>query len=92
MSSINTYEKRTTDERTISVLLKLLFDISFIALGLRPQTPTVAPPLAGFSMKSPAAYNNNTQYKLYRYYSRNRNFINHFGLYMYGETYYQIVS
>jgi hypothetical protein len=30
-------------------------------------------------------------FRLYRYYYHNRNFINNFGLYMYGETYYQIV-
>jgi hypothetical protein len=41
----------------ISVLIKLSFNISFIAPGSRPQTPVDAPPLAGFNMKSPVAYN-----------------------------------
>ncbi len=58
----NILKNGTADKRTISVLLKLSFNISFIAQGLRPQTPTVAPPLAGLSMKSPVAYNNNTHY------------------------------
>jgi len=39
----------------MSVLLTLSVNISFIALGLRPQTPADAPPLAGFNMKSPVA-------------------------------------
>ncbi len=39
----------------ISVLLTLSVNLSDIALGLRPQTPTDAPPLAEFNMKSPVA-------------------------------------
>ncbi|MFZ2411456.1 MAG: hypothetical protein WAW23_07795, partial [Candidatus Methanoperedens sp.] len=42
-------------EPQISVLLTLSVNLSDIALGLRPQTPTYAPPLAGFIMKSPVA-------------------------------------
>jgi hypothetical protein len=38
------------NEPTLSV------NISFIAPGLRPQTPAEAPQLAGFNMKSPVAY------------------------------------
>ncbi|MCZ7371744.1 MAG: hypothetical protein O8C66_14665 [Candidatus Methanoperedens sp.] len=40
----------------ISVLLTLSVSIILTALGLRPQTPTDAPPLAGFNTKSPVAY------------------------------------
>jgi len=40
----------------MSVLLTLSVNLSDIALGLRPQTPMEAPPLAGFNMKSPVAY------------------------------------
>ncbi len=46
----------------MSVLLTLSVNISFIALGLRPQTPSEAPPLAGFNIKSPVAYDHNTPY------------------------------
>ncbi len=49
-------------EPQISVLLTLSVNISFMALGLRPQTPWDAPPLAGFNMKSPVAYNHNNPY------------------------------
>ncbi|MCZ7357886.1 MAG: hypothetical protein O8C65_13235, partial [Candidatus Methanoperedens sp.] len=40
----------------MSVLLTLSVSIILTALGLRPQTPTDAPPLAGFNTKSPVAY------------------------------------
>jgi hypothetical protein len=40
----------------IRVLLTLSVNISFKALGLRPQTPAEAPPRAGFNMISPVAY------------------------------------
>jgi len=43
-------------------LLTLSVNFSFIALGLQPQTPTDAPPLAVFNMKSSLAYNNNNPY------------------------------
>jgi len=46
----------------MSVLLTLSVNISFIALGLRPQTPTDAPQLAEFNMISPVAYTHNTPY------------------------------
>jgi len=46
----------------MNVLLTLSVNISFIALGLRPQTPAEAPPLAGFNKISPVAYIHNTPY------------------------------
>jgi hypothetical protein len=46
----------------MSVLLTLSVINILTALGLRPQTPVDAPPLAVFSMKSPVAYNHNNLY------------------------------
>jgi hypothetical protein len=37
-------------EPQMSVLLTLSVNIILTALGLRPQTPAYAPPLAGFNM------------------------------------------
>ncbi|MFZ3166399.1 MAG: hypothetical protein WA130_02205 [Candidatus Methanoperedens sp.] len=39
----------------ISVLLTLLVNIILTALGLRPQTPGEAPPMAGLNVRSLAA-------------------------------------
>ncbi len=65
-SAVFIFRELKTDARTgsvyASVPLTLSVNIIFTALGLRPQTPADAPPLAGFSMKSPVAYNHNTPY------------------------------
>jgi hypothetical protein len=57
-----TEQQKTQKKPQMSVLLTLSVNNISTALGLRPQTPAYAPPLAGFSMSLPVAYNHNDLY------------------------------